>query len=109
MGYASCESNLQGGCTAQCSQPQGALFCNGQYVSIDDTQLQQCESQLASLLNINVSASASCSGGNCTGQAAASCGQIAPGAPVAGGVFAVGMGLGIAGAIRRRVRRSKKA
>jgi hypothetical protein len=110
MGYAMCESNLQGGCTGQCSQPQGALFCNGQYVNISDSQLQQCESQLASLLNINVSATGSCSSGSCTGAAAASCGQIAPGAmPMSEGFLAVGLGAGIIGAVRRRVRKAKKA
>jgi hypothetical protein len=110
MGYAMCESNLQGGCTGQCSEPQGALFCNGQYVSVDPSQLQQCESQLQSLLNIQVSASAACSGNTCSGQAAASCGQIAPGAiPMSEGFLAVGLGVGLVGAVRRRVRKGKKA
>jgi hypothetical protein len=110
MGYASCQSTVTGGCNAQCSQPQGALFCNGQYVNVDATQLQDCENQLQSLLNIQVSAAASCSGSTCTGQAAASCGQIAPGAmPMSEGFLAVGLGAGIIGAVRRRVKKAKKA
>jgi hypothetical protein len=110
-GSASCESNYMDVCTGQCSAPQGALFCNGQFVNVDAAQIAACEQQLTSLLNINVvvSGSAACTGNNCSAQASASCGQIAPGAPVTGSVFAVGLGLGIAGAVRRRVRRSKKA
>jgi hypothetical protein len=102
MGYASCQSMVTGGCMTQCQQPQGALFCNGQFVNVDTSQLAACEEQLASELSINVNVSASATG-------SASCGQIAPGAPVAGSVFAVGLGLGIAGAVRRRARKSKKA
>jgi hypothetical protein len=110
MGYASCQSMLTGGCTAQCSDPQGALFCNGQYVNIDATQLEACEAQLTSLLNIQFQGSGSCTGGNCTAAGTASCGQIAPGAmPMSEGVLAVGLGAGIIGAVRRRVRKSKKA
>lgn len=109
MGYAMCESNLQGGCTTNCSVPTGALFCNGQYIPVNATQLQACEAQLTSLLNVNVSATGSCSGNNCTGAASASCGQIAPGAlpPLTESLFAIGLGVGIVGAIRRRVRKSR--
>jgi hypothetical protein len=105
-----CEANYTGGCNTNCSAGV-ALFCNGQYVNVGATNLMACEAQLTSLLSINVSVTgtASCSGGDCSSQAAASCGQIAPGAPVAGGVLAVGVGLGIAGAIRRRARKAKKA
>jgi hypothetical protein len=111
-GSASCESNYLQVCQGQCSAPQGALFCNGQYVNVDTTQLQACLSQLSSELDINVSLTGStlCDGGTCsvTGSASASCGQIAPGAPAAGSIFGVGLGLGIAGAVRRRERKSKK-
>ena len=110
MGYASCQSNVTGGCNTQCSSPAGALFCNGQFINIDPTQLQACEAQLTAELNITFSASGSCSGNSCTGQAAASCGQIAPGAvPMSEGFLAVGLGAGIVGAVRRRVRKAKKA
>jgi hypothetical protein len=108
-GSASCEANYTGGCQATCSEPQGALFCNGQYVNVNATNFEACTQQLASLLNINVSAEGSCSGNTCSGQAAASCGQIAPGAmPMSEGFLALGFGLGIAGAVRRRVRNAKK-
>jgi len=106
-GTVTCEANYTGGCNTDCSGGV-ALFCNGQYVHI--TNLQACEAQLTSLLNINVSASAACSSGSCTGQAAASCGQIAPGAmPMSEGFLAVGLGAGILGAVRRRIRKAKKA
>ena len=110
MGYASCQTMVTGGCTAQCSEPQGALFCNGQFINLDPSQLEACQAQLTSLLNIQFSGSGSCSGGNCTAAGTASCGQIAPGAmPMSEGFLAVGLGAGIIGAVRRRVRKSKKA
>jgi hypothetical protein len=31
-GYAECEADIQGGCVAHCEEPEGALFCDGQYV-----------------------------------------------------------------------------
>src|SRR5438105_1420269 len=40
-GYANCEAMLTGGCQAQCTTPQGALFCDGQYVDTGNN-LQQC-------------------------------------------------------------------
>lgn len=104
-----CEANYTGGCNTDCTGGV-ALFCNGQYVHITD--LQACEAQLTSMLSINVSVSAtgSCSGGNCSSQAAASCGQIAPGAvPMSEGFLAIGLGAGIVGAVRRRNRKAKKA
>jgi hypothetical protein len=117
-GSASCTSMVQGGCTTDCGNAEGALFCNGQFVNVDTsdlTQLQACLTQLSDELGIDLSITATgtsvCDGGTCSasGKASASCGQIAPGAPVTGSVFAVGLGLGIAGAVRRRVRKSKKA
>ena len=106
-----CTSNVQGGCNTQCSSLTGSLFCNGQYVDLDGVDLQACEAQLTSLLNVNVSASAACSGGSCSGAASASCGQIAPGAtpPVGESLFAIGLGVGVFGAFRRRTRKSKSA
>jgi hypothetical protein len=105
MGSVNCEAMYTGGCTTSC-EGGVALFCNGQYVNV--TNLQACEAELVSLLNINVSASAECNGNTCSSQAAASCGQIAPGSvPMSEGFFAVGLGAGIVGAIRRRVRKAK--
>jgi hypothetical protein len=111
-GSASCQSNLDSVCNAHCSAPTGALFCNGQFVNVDltdPTALANCESQLSAALNINVAGSGVCTGDTCTAKASASCGQIAPGAPVAGGIFALGLGLGIAGAVRRRARKGASA
>jgi len=106
-----CSTTVQGGCNTQCSAITGALFCNGEYVDLDNVNLQACEAQLSSLLNVNVSVSGSgsCSGGNCSGAASSSCGQIAPGAmpPVSESLFAVGLGVGVIGAFRRRARKSQ--
>jgi hypothetical protein len=108
QGSADCESSLTGGCQAQCSQPEGALYCNGQYVTTPD--VQSCLDQLSAELNIQLSASGSCSGNSCTGQASASCGQIAPGAmpPITESVFGLVFGVGALGAVRRRSRKNAK-
>ncbi len=110
-GSAMCTANYTGGCNTNCMGGV-ALFCNGQYVNVGATDLAACEMQLTSLLSINVAVtgSGSCSGGNCSGQASASCGQIAPGSvPMSEGFLAVGLGAGLIGAVRRRVRKGKKS
>ena len=101
-GYADCETNVTGGCNAQCSQPQGALFCNGQFVDVSD--LQSCEAALAAAFNINVTGSASCSGNTCQAKATASCGQIAPGdmPPLSPMLIGLGLAATAAGVARRR-------
>lgn len=97
-----------GGCTAQCSQPMGALFCDGQYVDTGNN-LQMCIDDLKAALNITVMASASgqCSGNTCTGKAnaSASC-ALSPGStPWSGGSLLAGLGLGLAVLVRRRTKR----
>jgi MYXO-CTERM domain-containing protein len=103
-GYASCEASLQGGCQAQCSQPKGALFCDGQYVNASN--VDQCIADLKALLNIQVSgeASGNCSGNTCSGQASGSvsCGVAPATPPLSGTVLALGLGAAAAGVVRRR-------
>ncbi len=62
----SCSASLQGGCEAECSKPEGALFCDSQYVD-HGGNLQECLDALKAELNIEVmaSGSASCEGGSC--------------------------------------------
>lgn len=72
----SCKAELEGGCKSQCRKPEGALFCDGQYVDVGDN-LQRCIDALNAYLNVKVrgSASAECANGQCTAQAegSASC------------------------------------
>jgi hypothetical protein len=109
-GYASCEANLTGGCQAQCQAPQGALFCDGQYVDVGNN-LDKCVNDLKNLLNIQVSGYAygSCSGNTCQGTAggSASCGQIAPGGPASSGLLGIGVAAVLAGCVRRRKNAAK--
>lgn len=74
QGYAACETELQGGCKADCSQAGGALFCNGNYVD-HGGKLQDCVDALNAVLNVKVqgtaSSSSSCDGGTCQAQAEA--------------------------------------
>lgn len=104
-GYASCKAELEGGCKARCSQPEGALFCDGQYVDTGNN-LQNCIDALRAALNIEVEGAASCSGNECTarGSASASCATSPVEAPLPGGLMALGVGALGAGIWRRRRR-----
>lgn len=51
-----CTGELQGGCETDCDAPEGALFCDGQYVAVDD--LGGCLEYLAANFEIHLSASA---------------------------------------------------
>lgn len=107
-GYVDCKANLQGGCEVACSQPEGALFCDGQYID-HGGNLEECVAALQALLNIEVTgyANAECSGGSCTAEAGAeaSCSVPAVGGDVdESGLALLAAGLGIAVAARRRRR-----
>jgi hypothetical protein len=103
--YANCQSMLTGGCMAQCSQPMGALFCDGQYVNAG-SDLQSCLDELKNSLNINVmvTGSAMCSGNTCSAQATASCDASSQEVPLPGSVLLLGVGAVCVGAMRRRSR-----
>jgi hypothetical protein len=102
-----CFAELQGGCEVQCSDPKGALFCNGQYVYASD--IDACIEYLVTQgISVDVSAqgSASCTGGNCaaTGKVKAGCSTSPATARDTGGAAAL-LGLvlaGIAQGLRRR-------
>lgn len=106
-GYASCKTQLEGGCKAKCSEPKGALFCDGQYVDTGNN-LQNCIDALNAYLKVKVSASGSaeCANGECNaeGKASASCAA----APGEGALSPIFLGAGVAaiaaGVIRRRKR-----
>ena len=113
---AQCSSELKGGCEAQCSKPEGALYCDGQYVD-KGGNFQECMDALAAwTAKINASASGSatanfkCENGVCKaeakaeGEASASC-ATQPGPKAGSAAFAMGaLGLLAAWAIGRRRR-----
>jgi hypothetical protein len=80
-GFAECTAELQGGCQAECQSPQGALFCDGEYVD-HGGNLDQCIRALDAFLSngVNVTASASADG-----SAQATCQCAAPGRSTPGG------------------------
>lgn len=105
-GYADCTANLSGGCKAQCTQPSGALFCDGQYVDTGNN-LQNCVDALNAYLHVKVEASgtASCDGGECNaeGSAKATCAAAPGDSPVTAGALLAGLGaIGLSMARRRR-------
>lgn len=84
QGFAQCTANLEGGCKAQCDKPEGALFCDGNYVD-SGGNLQACVDALNAFLAAHVKVSGSargeCNGGECSGTAEgeAACAAVAPG------------------------------
>ncbi len=113
--YANCEAEVSGGCKADCTDPQGALFCNGQYIDHAGT-VNQCIQDLKAALptiTIDVSAqaegSSSCSGNSCeasgSAEASAHC-AFSPSNPGhdAAGAFGLLAVLGAVGIRRRRTR-----
>lgn len=98
-GFADCKVDVEGGCKGHCNEPEGALFCDGQYVDAGNN-LQECIAALKALLNIEVYAdgSAMCSGNTCTAEGVAGCSCTANGGtdnlPLALlGLGAVGLGI----------------
>jgi MYXO-CTERM domain-containing protein len=99
---------LEAKCEGQCEEPEGALFCDGEYVD-HGGNLEQCIDDLNAWLEAHVDASAqgsaSCENGSCEaeGSAEASCATV-PGGP-AGGAAAL-FGMIVAGAALGRRRRA---
>jgi MYXO-CTERM domain-containing protein len=111
-GYATCEGTLTAQCNGECSKPEGALFCDGQYID-HDGNLQSCIDQIDAWLKAHVDVSAQgtamgqCNNGSCQGEAEgsakASC-AMSPGAPASGWGAAL-LALTGAAVIARRRRR----
>ena len=101
----SCESELKGGCEAQCSEPKGALFCDGRYVNA--ANIDDCLAYLATInIKVDASGSVTCTNGDCnaTGEAGVSCSTLPVGsAPLDVGAIATAVvGLGFVVSRRRR-------
>lgn len=81
-------------------KPEGALFCDGQYVDAGDN-LQECVAALKALLDIHVYAEgdAHCEGNTCYAEGRAGCSCAASGAP--GGALTAFAGLAALGLLRR--------
>ena len=102
-GFADCQVELEGGCKGHCSEPEGALFCDGNYVDAGNN-LQECIAALQALFNIEVYAdgSAMCSGNTCMAEGEVGCSCTSNGA---GDLPLAVLGLGfVAVAVRRRRR-----
>lgn len=103
--HVSCEADLKGGCEAQCSEPKGALFCDGQYV--DAANIDDCLAYLATInIEVDASGSVNCRNGNCTAEGEAGIGcstQPVGSAPLDVGAIATAVvGLGFVVSRRRR-------
>jgi MYXO-CTERM domain-containing protein len=112
--FDTCKTDYTATCKTQCSQPQGALFCDGSYVDVG-SNLTDCVDALNAIvtnkitLSVTASGSTTCSGDTCTSTGTtttkATCSASsapAPGGPLAafGAVFAMALA-----AARRRSKR----
>ncbi|MFO0550379.1 MAG: hypothetical protein U0271_18435 [Polyangiaceae bacterium] len=109
-GYVQCEADVTGGCKTQCSEPDGALFCNGEW--INTTDLDACIQAIEDQYNITVEthSSASCTGNECTAEAG--CTATCAVSPEHQGSTSVGLAaFGLVGiglfAARRRSRKAR--
>jgi len=109
---ANCQSELKGGCEAACKKPEGALFCDGQYVD-HGGNMKDCIAALNAMLTVKVDASASasleCANGKCEAEAEAGCSLSVANQPSDGSApYALGL-LGALGAlVFGRYRRRQK-
>jgi MYXO-CTERM domain-containing protein len=109
-GYAKCEGDLKVQCEGECTKPEGAVFCDGNYVD-DGGNAKKCIDALDAWLKAHVdvsaqgTASGDCTGNTCQGMAEgtakASCATV-PGGPAGAGVALFGMMLAGAAIARRR-------
>jgi MYXO-CTERM domain-containing protein len=103
----SCQAELQGGCEVQCQDPDGALFCDGQYVD-HGGNLAECIAALNAYLEVEVdsSASAACEGNKCSASAEGSVTCSMPAAPSQSSPTWLLVLAGLAGLASTRRRRS---
>lgn len=110
------EVSCTGGCAVECSKPNAAIFCDGQYID-HGGNAQSCLTALEAAVTVAIeydaqaSGSASCTGGSCQAEgeaeAKASC-AMAKVSSGAGSWFGLGLfGVALSGlALRRRARKS---
>lgn len=94
-----CTAELQGGCEIDCEAPTGALFCDGQYIAVED--FPACIDYLVSNFSVDFEASASFDG-----TFSCSVGEGPSGGTPAFGATAGLLGLGLV--LRRRRRANEK-
>ena len=102
----SCYAELQGGCQVQCESPDGALYCDGQYVDAGNN-FAECIASLNACLDVEVdaSASAACENNACSAEAEASVSCATSGLPYQGDEapwYALGLAVAGLGLMRRR-------
>lgn len=104
-GYAECKADLQGGCEVQCREPEGALFCDGQFV--EASNVDTCAAAIEAALNIEVEGNAECDGTTCSAEGSISTGSCAA-APAghapfnAAALAALAAGVGLIATRRKR-------
>lgn len=113
--HGACTARLQGGCEVQCEEPEGALFCDGQYVD-HGNNAEECFEAIEDWISKNIdvsargSASGGCESGVCSGQAEgeASCKCSAPGRRASGNAIYGAAGLTGLLAIAAMARRKRQ-
>jgi hypothetical protein len=109
--HGDCTVEATGGCKAKCTEPDGAIFCDGEYVD-DGGHAQKCidsiEAYIKAHVDVTARGSASCEHNSCSAEGEASCKCAVPGRNVdmgSAGYAAVGCAIFGAAAVARRRRR----
>lgn len=110
-GFDECKVDFENRCELQCERPEGALFCDGEFV--DSSDLEGCIAALEARLDIEVegSADARCEGNRCEAEASgsASCATAShPGGPEPRSGLLVPLGMLLVGLVSRRARRHER-
>jgi len=103
--HVKCSADLQGGCTAACDTPKGALFCDGQYVDVPGS-VDDCINYLEGRgLKVSVSGSCDVTSGTCMASIGCSAANAVGSSTDrwgAGAIAGLMMGLGLVVSRRRR-------
>jgi hypothetical protein len=102
-----CSVSLEGGCNVACSQPTGALFCDGQYVDLTNDPAACLAYLAAQGFSVNVNCSLNASGSTCNLSNGLGCSAASPGVgsrdPLGvAGIAGMMIGLGLVASRRRR-------
>lgn len=107
-----CYADLRGGCEVQCERPEGALFCNGQYVAASDVNacIEYIQQNWDGKVDVSARGEVTCDLSGCVGTGDAQIGWCSVSSPgvAAGGTGAVAAAALALGALARRRRSSRK-
>jgi MYXO-CTERM domain-containing protein len=109
--HGRCTSELTGGCEVQCDKPEGAVFCDGQYVDQGNNGeecIKAIEAFIKAHVDVTARGTASCASNSCEAEGSASCKCSAPGRRASGNTIYGAAGLTGLLAIAAMARRKRQ-